>query len=74
MGILRDLNAVQICVKGKFKAINTYIETLNLICSPLQHQNIDFSEKSFQSFSNFQLGVTFNNKENPTYIFLELDL
>ena len=54
-GVLKELDVVQICLKGKLKAINTYIEALSIpfICSPIQNQNIDFSEKNNETSFKF---------------------
>ena len=56
-GVLRELDIVQICVKGKLKTKNTYIEALCIpfICSPIPNQNIDFSENSTKHLSSLQL-------------------
>ena len=45
-GVSKELDVVQIGVKEKLKAINTYIEALYIpfICLPIPNQNIDFSE------------------------------
>ena len=47
-GVLKELDVVQICVKGKLKTRNTYIEALCIpfICSPIPNQNIDLSANS----------------------------
>ena len=41
-GVLKELDVVQICVKGKLKTINSYIEALCIpsICLSMPNQNI----------------------------------
>ena len=55
--VLKELDVVQICVKGKLKAINTYIEAICIpfICSPIPNKNIDFSENSTKHLLRLQL-------------------
>ena len=65
--VLKELDIVQICVKGKLKTINTYIEALRIsfICSPILNQNIDFSEKSAKHLICLHLADTYDNNNKP---------
>ena len=74
-GVLKELDVVQICVKGKLKAINNYIEALSIPfnCSPVQNQNIDFSEKTTKHLLNSQLADTYDNSNKPIDIHVGLD-
>ena len=74
-GVLKELDAIQICVKGKLKAISAYIETLSIpfICPPLPNQNIDFSENSTKHLLRLQLADTYGNNNKPVNILVRLD-
>ena len=74
-GVLIELDVVQICVKGKLKTINTYIEALCIpfICSPIPNQNIDFSENSTKHPLHLQLANTYDNNNKPVDILVGLD-
>ena len=65
--VLKELDIVQICVKGKLKTINTYIEALRIsfICSPILNQNIDFSENSAKHLICLHLADTYDNNNKP---------
>ena len=53
-GILRTLDVVHICVRGKTKPVNIYIEALCLPfqCSPLQNQDLKLTLKTYPYFKN----------------------
>ena len=72
-GVLKEPDVVQICVKGRLKAINTYNEALfiPLICSPIPNQNIDFSENSTKHL-HLQLADMYDNDNKPVDIFVDL--
>ena len=74
-GVLKELDAIQICVKGKLKAITAYIEALCIpfICPPLPNQNIDFSENSTKHLLRSQLADTYGNNNKPVNILVRLD-
>ena len=74
-GVLIELDVVQICVKGKLKTINTYIEALCIpfICSPIPNQNTDFSENSTKHPLHLQLANTYDNNNKPVDILVGLD-
>ena len=73
--VLKELDVVQICVKGKSKRINTYIKALcsPFICSPISIQNIDFSENSTKHILRLQLNNTYDNNNKPVDILVGLD-
>ena len=56
-GILRTLDVVHICVRGKTKPVNIYIKALCLpfLCSPLQNQDLKLTLKTYPYFKNLQL-------------------
>ena len=67
---------VQICLKGKLKTINIYIEALCIpfICSPIPNQNIDFSGNSTKHLLRLQHVDTYGNNNKPVDILAGLNL
>ena len=74
-GVLKELDVLQICIKGKLKAINIYIEALCIpfICSTIPNQDIDFSENSTKHLLRLQLADTYDNNNKPVDILVGLD-
>ncbi|XP_065639882.1 uncharacterized protein LOC124815319 [Hydra vulgaris] len=67
-GVLKTVDVVHICVRGKTKSGYIYIEALCLpfLCSPLQNQDLKLTLKTYPYFKNLQLAendLTGNNHE-----------
>ena len=47
-GVLKTLDVVQLCVRGKIKNVNVYIEALCVpfLCSPLRDQDVMYAKKN----------------------------
>jgi len=74
-GILKLLDVVQVCVKGKTKNINTYIEALcvPLVCSKLEEQSIEhFDLQKYKYLYDLQLADE-NVSEKSVDILIGLD-
>ena len=74
-GVLKELDVVEICVKGKLKTISSYIEALCIpfICSTIPNKNIDFSENSTKHLLCLQLADTYDNSNKHVDILVGLD-
>ena len=62
--VLKVLDVVQICVRGKTKAVNVYIEALciPLLCSPLQDQTLNgVFNKNYDYLKNLSLSDDYSN-------------
>ena len=62
-GVLKVLDVVQICVRGKTKAVNVYIEALciPLLCSPPQDQTLNgVFNKNYDYLKDLSLSDDYN--------------
>ena len=58
--MLKTLDVVQVCIRGKTKNINIYIEALCVpyICSPLNNPNLDAIQETFSYLKGLNLAET----------------
>ena len=77
-GVLKEIDAVQICVKSKTKSTNVYIEALSIpfLCSSIQGQSIetlDISKYNHLKNLDFADKYTSDNSEKSIDILIGMD-